>query len=94
MPETREHALERATKHGFPKSNVAATKKGEYYIVPHGIKEKVLTEQEKLKAEVEILENQTGYTRVLREIILKTDVSKEAKAVAEKIERVAIKLRK
>lgn len=42
MPETRENALKRATKHGFPKSNVAATKKGEYYIAPHGIKEKAL----------------------------------------------------
>lgn len=75
------------------KNNAQIFDNGEYYEVVE-IKEKVLTEQEKLKAEVEILENQTGYTRVLREIISKTDVSKEVKDIAEKIERVAIKLRK
>lgn len=42
MPETREEALKRATKHGFPRENVVATKKGDYYIAPHGIKEKAL----------------------------------------------------
>lgn len=74
-------------------NNATIIDKGNYYEVTE-IKEKVLTEQEKLKAEVETLENQTGYTRVLREIISVTNVSQEVKTVAEKIEKVAIKLRK
>lgn len=75
------------------KNNAQIVDNEKYYEVV-AIKEKVLTEQEKLKAEVETLENQTGYTRVLREIIAKVDVSKEIKDVAENIEKIAIKLRK
>lgn len=52
------------------------------------------SEESKTKKEVLELERQTGYTRVLREIISKTDVSKEVKDIANKIEKVAIKLRK
>ena len=75
------------------KNNAQIVDNKKYYEVV-AIKEKVLTEQEKLKAEVETLENQTGYTRVLREIISVTNVSQEVKDIAEKIEKVAIKLRK
>ena len=76
---------------GMTLQDVEQGKDNNWYLVGYAPKQ---TEEERLKEEAKTLESQTGYTRVLREIILKTDVSKEAKAVAEKIERVAIKLRK
>ena len=76
---------------GMTLQDVEQGKDNNWYLVGYAPKQ---TEDERLKAEVETLEKQTGYTRVLREIILATNVSKEAKTVAEKIEKVAIKLRK
>lgn len=75
------------------KNNCYIADKGDYYEVVEN-KKIVLSDQEKLKNEVLELERQTGYTRVLREIIAKVDVSKEIKDVAENIEKIAIKLRK
>lgn len=67
--------------------------KGEYYEVVK-IEENILTEEQKIKQEVKMLERQTGYTRIIRELVLATPVSEDAKLVANKIEKVAIKLRK
>ena len=64
---------------------------GNWYLTGFAPKQ---SEEEILKKEVLELERQTGYTRVLREIILATNVSQEVKDIAEKIEKVAIKLRK
>lgn len=64
---------------------------GNWYLTGFAPKQ---SEEEILKKEVLELERQTGYTRVLREIIAKVDVSKEIKDVAENIENIAIKLRK
>jgi len=77
-------------KIGMTLQDVEQAYNGQWYIVGYAPK---LTEDEKIKEEVKTLERQTGYTRVLREIILATNVSKEVKTVAEKIEKVAIKLR-
>ena len=74
-------------------NNATIIDKGEYFEIV-AIEEKVLTEEQKTQKEVILLEQQTGYTRVLREIIAKTDVSQEVKDIADKIEKVAIKLRK
>lgn len=78
-------------KIGMTLQDVEQAYNGQWYIVGYAPKQ---TEDERLKEEVKTLEKQTGYTRILREIILATNVSKEVKTVAEKIEKVAIKLRK
>lgn len=76
---------------GMTLQDVEQGKDNNWYIVGYAPKQ---TEDERLKEEVKTLESQTGYTRVLREIISATNVSKEVKTVADKIEKVAIKLRK
>jgi len=76
---------------GMTLQDVEQGKDNNWYILGYAPKQ---SEEEKLKQEVKTLESQTGYTRILREIISKTDVSKEVKDIAEKIEKVAIKLRK
>jgi len=76
---------------GMTLQDVEQGKDNNWYIVGYAPKQ---TEDEKLKEEVKTLESQTGYTRVLREIILATNVSQEVKDIAEKIEKVAIKLRR
>lgn len=68
--------------------------KGSFFIVVANIGTTKKTETDKIKEEVLQLEQQTGYTRIIREIILATPVSEEVKSVAEKIEKIAIKLRK
>lgn len=80
-----------AKKQGFKELDVEKGFDGRYYLKGKAPKE---TAESKLKSEVLELERQTGYTRVLREIILATNVSQEAKDIADKIEKVAIKLRK
>ena len=80
-----------AKKQGFKELDVEKGFDGRYYLKGKAPKE---TEESKLKKQVIDLERQTGYTRVLREIIAKVDVSKEIKDVAENIEKIAIKLRK
>lgn len=80
-----------AKKQGFYELEVEKGFDGQYYLKGKAPKE---SEESKTKKEVLELERQTGYTRVLREIISKTDVSKEIKDVAENIEKIAIKLRK
>jgi hypothetical protein len=76
---------------GMTLQDVEQGKDNNWYILGYAPKQ---SEEEKLKQEVKTLESQTGYTRILREIISKTDVSKEVKDIAEKIEKVAIKLRR
>lgn len=78
-------------KIGMTEQEVEQAYDGRWYLSGFAPKQ---SEEEKLKIEVKTLESQTGYTRVLREIISKTDVSKEVKDIADKIEKVAIKLRK
>lgn len=76
---------------GMTLQEVEQAYNGQWYLKGYAPKQ---SEEEILKKEVLLLERQTGYTRVLREIISKTDVSKEVKDIADKIEKVAIKLRK
>lgn len=80
-----------AKKQGFKELDVEKGFDGRYYLKGEA---PIETEESKLKKQVLDLERQTGYTRVLREIIAKVDVSKEIKDVAENIEKIAIKLRK
>lgn len=76
---------------GMTLQDVEQGKDNNWYILGYAPKQ---TEEEKLKQEVKTLESQTGYTRVLREIISATNVSQEVKDIAEKIEKKAIKLRR
>lgn len=76
---------------GMTEQEVEQAYNGQWYLKGYAPKQ---TEEEKLQEEVKILERQTGYTRILREIIAVTNVSQEVKDIADKIEKVAIKLRK
>ena len=76
---------------GMTLQDVEQGKDNNWYLVGYAPKQ---TEEEKIKEEVKTLESQTGYTRILREVISATNVSQEVKDIAEKIEKVAIKLRK
>jgi type I site-specific restriction-modification system R (restriction) subunit len=76
---------------GMTLQDVEQGKDNNWYLVGYAPKQ---TEEERLKEEVKTLESQTRYTRVLREIISATNVSQEVKDIAEKIEKVAIKLRR
>ena len=80
-----------AKKQGFYELEVEKGFDGQYYLKG---KAPIETQESKLKKEVLELERQTGYSRILRELISATNVSQEVKDIAEKIEKVAIKLRK
>ena len=74
------------------KNNAHIEDKDTYYEIVENPKV-VVSEKDILRNEVLKLEKQTGYTRIIREIISQSNVSTESKNIADRIEKIAIKLR-